>query len=269
MHLVKDRLWPLALSGQPIDAGELASALDEQSGEVHHDFRTELLIRDSLDALASHWGHDRVAAWIAASPSRSLLRDIWKSDLGPAGFPSLSRRIMDATKPEVVFKFLRELGNRVTQPTRLEVGGSIALILSGNLSRHTEDIDVVDELPPAVRSQHDLLNELAATYGLRLTHFQSHYLPSGWRDRLHSLGRFGRLDVHLVDVYDVFVGKLFSARRKDRDDLRALSAKLDKRAAEARFRHAAGPLLAEPKLAAEATENWYILYGEALPTSAA
>jgi hypothetical protein len=147
------------------------------------------------------------------------------------------------------------------------VGDSIALILSGNLSRHTEDIDVVDELPSDVRSQHELLNELADTYALRLTHFQSHYLPSGWRDRLHSLGRFGRLDVYLVDVYDVYVGKLFSARRKDRDDLRALSAKLDKRAAEALLRQSATALLAEPKLAAEAGENWYIHYGEPLPTS--
>jgi hypothetical protein len=29
MPLVSDSLWALALSGQPIDAGELASALDE------------------------------------------------------------------------------------------------------------------------------------------------------------------------------------------------------------------------------------------------
>ena len=52
MPLVSDSLWALALSGQPIDATELASALHAQSGELDRDFRTELLIRDSLDALA-------------------------------------------------------------------------------------------------------------------------------------------------------------------------------------------------------------------------
>lgn len=50
---------------------------------------------------------------------------------------------------------------------------------------------------------------------MALNHFQSHYLPAGRPDRVRSLGRFGKLDVFLVDVYDVLLSKLFSDRNKD------------------------------------------------------
>ena len=43
-----------------------------------------------------------------------------------------------------------------------------------------------------------------------------------WLDRVHSLAPFGRLQVYLVDRYDVFISKLFSIREKDRDDVRVL-----------------------------------------------
>ena len=120
-------------------------------------------------------------------------------------------------------------------------------------------------MPAAIRELHDLLGELAGAYGLTLTHFQSHYLPAGWRDRVRSLGRFGRLDVFLVDVYDVLAGKLTSARRKDRDDLRALAPAVDKRVLAERLRTAGAAFLAEAKLAENARQNWYIVYGEPLP----
>ncbi|MDB5173947.1 MAG: hypothetical protein JWN51_2720 [Phycisphaerales bacterium] len=98
------------------------------------------------------------------------------------------------------------------------IRGSISLILSAGLSRHTEDIDLVDEIPAPLRSEHALLDELAARYGLRLAHFQSHFLPQGWESRTRSYDKVGRLEIHLVDVYDVLVGKLMSNRGKDRDD---------------------------------------------------
>ena len=52
-------LWSLALSGQQIDASSLSIALEEQvarddSSEL--DFRTRLLIRDSLNALGALLG---------------------------------------------------------------------------------------------------------------------------------------------------------------------------------------------------------------------
>jgi hypothetical protein len=194
-----------------------------------------------------------------------LLQDLWKADLGPTGFPSLDHRIMETTKPESVLQFLRELGLQLPRSTRIDVGGSIALILAGMLSRRTEDIDIVDEVPAEIRTEYDLLDQLIDRYHLRVTHFQSHYLPTGWGDRVRSLGIFGRLSVFLVDPYDIFVGKLFSARTKDLDDLRELGPRLEKPQIERRLRESAQLLLGEQKLKEDAIRNWYIVYGEPLP----
>src|SRR5438046_9857423 len=108
----------------------------------------------------------------------------------------------------------RELGEKIhpRKPVRLYVGGSAALILHGLLSRRTEDIDIVDELPEAVRSEHRLLDELKERYHLYFGHFQSHYLPSGWENRTHYLDDFGDFHVYLVDVYDIALSQLFRIR---------------------------------------------------------
>src|SRR5947209_617355 len=92
--------------------------------------------------------------------------------------------------------------------------------MPGYLSRPTEDIDVVDEVPKELREQHALLSELKDRYGLELAHFQQHYLPMRWQDRLHYFDTFGELTVYLVDVYDVALSKLFSIRTKGFDDLK-------------------------------------------------
>jgi hypothetical protein len=172
---------------------------------------------------------------------------------------------MEQTNPDVFLQFLRELGDGTRELSRLEIGGSGALILAGLLRRATEDINAVDEVSAAIRSDHALLDSLAKRYGLRLTHFQSHYLPQGWRGRLHSLGRFGALDVLLVDASDIFVRKLLSNREKDLDDLRVLATTIDRNALAIRLRDSAQSLLAEPTLRQNAARNWYIVYGEQLP----
>ena len=99
----------------------------------------------------------------------------------------------------------------------------------------------------------------------QLTHFQAHYLPQGWQQRLHSQEPFGRLQVSLVDAYDVFLSKLFSARIKDRDDLRMLAPQLDKATIMRRLRDTTHELFAAPGLREKAEQNWYIIYGEPLP----
>ena len=182
MPVLVENLWSLARRGQRIDAARLAGAMEREAAEHDLDFRTRLLIRDGLDALEGHWGQERFVAWLAVSPAREAMERIRGSDLGEVGFPSLRRRIMDATDPETVLLFLRELGLHLSTPTRLEIGGAIALILTNTLSRNTDDIDVVDEVPADLRAQHELLHELADRYGLHLTHFQSHYLPSSHPD---------------------------------------------------------------------------------------
>ena len=142
----------------------------------------------------------------------------------------------------------------------------MALILSGALSRRTEDIDIVDEIPLEIRSEHELLDHLAKRYGLRLAHFQSHYLPAGWASRLRLFETFGRLEVRLIDIYDIILSKIFSKREKDRDDLRALVTQIDKPLLARRMLDTTAALRQEPMLRSMAEENWYILYGEPLPT---
>lgn len=257
----------MATSQPQIDPEQLAAALARDVVAPDLDFRSRLLIRDSLDALAMHWGAARLSAWLDNSKSGDLLREIWKSDLGPPGFPSLKGRIMDATSIETVLQFLRELGSHlpVAAPVTIEVGGSIALILAGYLNRGTEDIDLVDEIPPQIRAEHELLDDLAKRYGLRLAHFQSHFLPTGWQGRRRHLETIRGLDVFLIDVHDVWISKLFSGRAKDLDDLRVLASRLDKQVLVQRFQQSAGRLLAESQLEQNAADNWYIVYGEPLP----
>jgi hypothetical protein len=265
MSLAANNLWNVTIPGRQVDPERLAAALSTLCNQSDLDFRTKLLARDSLLALKSHWSGDRFSAWLRKADDRGWLSGIIESDLGSPGFPSLEKRVMEPTRPEIVQQILRELGLRLRTHARIEIGGAIALILSGNISRATEDIDIVNELPPELRSQQSLLDELAARYSLRLTHFQSHYLPTGWDTRVRSIGRFGQLDVFVIDVVDIFVGKLFSARVKDLDDLRALLPQFNKQMILERLRSSAAALMAQPQLAENARRNWYILCGESLP----
>lgn len=259
-------LWSLLRSRHAIDPDDLAGAISVQIAAAPPDYRTRLLLRDALLALKEHWPADRFDAWLSKLPqlARAVLAERFEDQ---TGFPSLKKRIMNVTQPEQVQRFLRELGTLLPQRRRIVIGGSIALILATDLSRHTEDMDVVDEVPVEIRSLHGALDSLAQRYGLRITHFQSHYLPSGWASRTRSLGLFGNLEVHLVDVYDVCVSKLMSPREKDLDDLRQLADRLDRSALERRVIESAGAHLADAKLAAVAQRNWYILFGQELPSA--
>lgn len=258
-------LWQLVLHAQWIDPADLETAIERELLQPSPDFRTRLLIRDSLSALRSSLGSDCVDRWLRQSRFGADLDKLECSELGPVGFPSLAHRIMQATKSETVQQLLRELGMTIRMPTRLVIGGSIALIMAKALSRRTEDIDVVDEVPTEIRSQHELLDDLAKRYGLHLTHFQSHYLPTGWESRLHFLGTFGKLEVMLVDPCDIFLGKLFSSREKDRDDLRAMAGQFDRAELIERLKNTTESLRQEPGLREAAEKNWYIIFGDALP----
>jgi hypothetical protein len=262
-----DDLWDLVWGKPEIDPCLLSEAVERAAAVPDLDFRTRVLIRDSVLALEQHWGPARMHTWLKRSPASSRIAAIRSEDLGEPGFPFLKETLMDPTESQSVRQYLRELGTHLHRPVRMDIGGSIALILPGYLSRSTGDIAVVDEVPPEVRSQRALLDQLAQRYGLLLTHFQSHFLPSGWQTRVHSLEPFGNLQVSLVDVYDVFLGKLFSNRRKDLDDCRLLLPGLDRETLVTRFRDTTGAFQREETLRQSAARNWYILTGEALPTS--
>lgn len=259
-------LWGLVLDAVQVDPEDLVVAIEAQVCCGDLDYRSRLLIRDSLGALQRYWGTERLQRWLRHCPHHPQIEAIWHAPYEEVGFPSLEKRIMTTTRPEQIKQFFRELALHVQHPVLLTVGGSIALILPGLLSRRTEDIDIVNEVPSELRSQVHLLETLAHRYGLTLTHFQSRYLPQGWPQRLHSQEPFGQLQVFLVDPYDIFLSKLFSARLKDRDDLRMLAPQLDKAIMVRRLHDTTQALLAAPGLREQAEQNWYILYGEALPT---
>jgi len=259
------QLWELVWGRSQVDPVALATAIETELNDSEPDFRTRVLIRDGTEALARHWGSERLGQWLRLSPARLKIEAIRQEDLGKTGFPLLKEQLMDKTDPETVRQFLRDLGTRVEQPTRLNLGGAIALILGGFIARATSDIDIVDEVPESIRKERELLDSIQQRYGLLLTHFQSHYLPQGWEQRIHFLDSFGRLDVYTVDVYDLFIGKLFSKRAKDLDDLRMILPKLDKDQLPQRVKETAGVFLRDEALRETASRNWYVLFGSQLP----
>jgi hypothetical protein len=261
-------LWSVVRNAPTVDPLDLLTAVQGECDRGDPDFRTRLLIRDSLRALTGYWGEQDLAARL--SPKLLEIREtVERDDLGDRGFPTLARRLMDRTTADDLLALFRDLGRATREPAKMVVGGSSALILRDMLLRKTDDIDAVDEVPSALRLQHELLDELADRYGLRLAHFQSHYLPAGFRNRVASLGVFGLLTVFLVDPVDIFVGKVFSKRTKDLDDLRMLKALLDWPTVVSRLQSSAGPLRAIPAALAAAEHNWYVLTGDPLPGESA
>ncbi|HLJ93519.1 MAG TPA: DUF6036 family nucleotidyltransferase [Gemmataceae bacterium] len=259
-------LWKLVLERHEIDPADLAEAIEERTREGELDSRTRLPILDSVVALERYWGQKRHMAWMDTCPARQRIESILRQDWGEPGFPSLSRRVMDTTRPEQIWEFFRELGMHLHRNARLYIGRSAALILTGYLARVTEDIDVVDEVPAELRSEREFLDRLQERFDLGLAHFRSHCLPMGWQQRVHSLESLGYLQVYLVDVNDVFLSKLFSSRIKGHDDLRMLRPQLEKETVIRRWKRTTVSMLAAPPLRQRAADNWYILYGEVLPT---
>ena len=181
-HMALDTLdlWSLVRGRPQIDPNDLADAVVSEAAEESLDYRTRLLIRDSVEALKGYWGDQRVERRLAGCPLYDKIITICQDEYEKVGFPSIKKRLMEKTDPETIQQYFRELSRRVHKTLRLPVGGSIALISPGLLVRHTDDIDVVDEVPQELREQFQMLEDLNQRYGLLLTHFQQHYLPSGW-----------------------------------------------------------------------------------------
>jgi hypothetical protein len=267
MAVTSKDLWSLAIGPPAIAPHDLTAAIEDQVTRGDLDYRSRVLIRDSIKALRHYWGETRVVQWLKESPHGGEIEAICQGPFDDdRGFPSLMRRVMDVTKPEQIKRFLNDLGRQIRRPLRVSIGGSASLILGGYLSKRTEDVDVVDELPPEIRSQYALLDHLKEVHDLELAHFQSRYLPAGWDKRIHSLAPFDKLQVSLVDVYDVFLSKLFSARAKDKKDLIAVLPQLDKETLVLKLKESTQSMLAAPDLRERAENNWYMLFGESLPT---
>lgn len=263
MSANRPNAWQVVKRGGSVSAADLLRAIADPATALSADARTRLLVRDSARALARLWGEPVLRRRLRYLHAPDNVLDALREHAGDeeVGFPSLEHRTMETTNPEDVLSMLRELGREVRQPAQLIIGGSIALIMDSLVVHATEDLDVVDEVPEVIRREHALLQEYVRRYGLKLTHFQSHYLPEGWRSRIRSLGRFGAIDVFLVDPYDVLTGKLFSRRSKDLDHVRHALKLLDRDAFRGRVARTTAAYRRDEKMLEAGRNNWYILTG--------
>jgi len=264
-----DALWNL-LASPTIDPATLARAIETVLVERNLDWRTLQLVKEGWEALEAsveqsllnEYLFERTAMQIT-KVIRLLTADVSKSHCD-VKFPSLKERLMPHLSPITVRQFLRELGSAIASPTTITMGGAASLVLRGLLSRATEDVDIVDEVPVEIRDERVVLQNLSARYGLHITHFQSHYLPKGWESRTIDFGTFGKIHVRLVDALDIIGGKVFSARPKDLDDFRLLSLNLNKEELRQRVHQGASCLISSDQNRRQAIKNWYIVYGDDL-----
>jgi len=261
-------LWRLVFRGPDIDPHDLARAVEDLAETSNLDYRSRLLIRDSVDALRDYWTAPRLEDWLDKSRAKVAIQTICQEEFDKIGFRSIRKRLMDKTQPESIRQYFEQLGQSLPKKLHIDIAGAVSLILSGYVERSTSDIDVVGEVPLEIRTQHKLLDDLEKLHGLHLGHVQTHYFPKGWSERVHAFGIFGRLEVSLVDVYDAFLSKLFSARTKDLGDLKVLAPQLDKAVLVERFLTTCPDFLAVARLKELAANNWRIIYGEDLPSAA-
>lgn len=257
-------VWYLLHRSGPIEVNELFDAILVSAREPHADYRTRWLLQEALHLLEEQLGVEQVDRRLQPHLGTNRLADLRAERFDRVGFPSLRQRIMDGHFRERLLRCLEQLGRELRRPASVIIGGSSALLLSDLIHRTTEDIDVVDELPEAVRAEHDLLDRLATRYGVRLAHFQSHYLPDGWNARTRSFRTIGKLTIRLVDPLDILAGKLFSRREKDFDDLLVAWDRLpdsDKNRLRDRIAHTTRNLRSGA-LTAVATDRWAILTRE-------
>src|SRR4051794_26925585 len=94
-------LWNVAVDRQWVDAHELAEAIEQQAVSDDLDYRTRVLIRDSVGALRHYWGPQRYRNWLAASSAGTRIEAICNQEFEDnRGFASLRWRVMDVTRPE-------------------------------------------------------------------------------------------------------------------------------------------------------------------------
>lgn len=252
--------------GQPyIDSRTLAAAIEQDLARCDRpDFRTRLLVRDSAVALRSYWGARRFSQWLEASPAGPRVREIIDEDLGEPGFSTIGRRLVDGIDSKQLGQIFELLGRGIHGKVEIHIAGSIPTLIKGLTARPTDDIDLVDEVPEAIRRQQDVLRQIEDEFGLKLGHVQSHYLPPHWRDRRQWFGDFGGLRVYSLDEYDIFVSKLSSRQKKHQLDVRVLALKLDKEKARHRLLTDGRVFLDDPKLRPQIEENWRFIFQEPL-----
>jgi len=265
-------LWNL-LARPTIDPATLARAIETVMVEPTLDWRTFQLVKEGWEALEESIEPGLLNDYLVERTSiqiteaiRARIHDAWNSHCD-VKFPSLKERLMPHLSPVAIRQFLRELGSAIAHPATITMGGAASLVLRGLLSRATEDVDVVDEVPAEICDEQVILQALSARYGLRMTHFRSHYLPRDWESRTIDFGTSGKIQVRLVDALDIVAGKVYSTRPKDLDNFRALSLNLNKEELRQRVLQGSSSVNSSDQNRRQAITNWYIVYGDDLGLS--
>jgi len=79
-------LWSLVRGRPQIDPHDLADAVVHQAAEAPLDYRTRLLIRDSVDALKGYWGGPRAERWLTECPLHDKIETICRDEYEKVGF---------------------------------------------------------------------------------------------------------------------------------------------------------------------------------------
>ncbi len=262
-------LWGLIVA-PTIDPAMLARGIESAVMRENLDWRTLQLIKEGWDALEQAAGSASLDQYLLKRTAHEISKTILARTSSATNshqeikFPSLKERLMTHLSPVFLRQFLRELGTRIARPTTITMGGAASLVLQGLISRATEDIDLVDEVPLEIREEHQILAELSSRYGLRIAHFQSHYLPERWQTRTADFGTFGKIQLRLVDPHDIIAGKVYSPRSKDLDDFRLLAPSLDKQRLRELVIRELSSLWSSEGTRQRAMQNWYVVYGENL-----
>ena len=252
--------------GQPyIDARKLARALEEDLAHTPQpDFRTRLLVRDAARALKAYWGPEAFARWLTTSPQAERIGAILEERLGRTGYGNIRRRLVEGIDRGQIEQVFEMIGGGLRHLVEIDVAGSLPTLLEGLTCRPTDDIDVVNEVPAAIRDERTVLDEIWKKFGLKLGHVQSHYLPANWQNRKTLFGNFGNLRVYLANPIDVFVSKLSSKQEKHCDDLRVMAPHLDRIEVKQRLLTDGRAFLEVPRLREQIEANWHFVFREKL-----
>ena len=82
-----DELWSLVSRPGYIDTAALWNALAALGGDAELDYRSRLLVHESMDALATRWGADRLRMELRGALGAETLQKLWLKDFGEVGFP--------------------------------------------------------------------------------------------------------------------------------------------------------------------------------------
>lgn len=252
-----DELWRMAWRYRAISPTQLTELLPIALPAAK-DERSRMLIRDAMNALRDR----NQDAALRSHPDYALLEAIRTTEFDKVGFRTLGSRLMEPTTPAQIERFFRELGRRVRTHTVLYVAGSAVLLANRLIVRHTTYVDVINEIPASIREDHEIIDTVERATQLRLAHTASHYYPKGWRNRTSSYGVFDLLDVRFIDPIDQLVGKLFSKRDRDAQDVKDAWDGIDQNAFRDRLQRTTHELRQVERVQSNALETWYILTGE-------